>query len=374
MPATATIRGTEFTLAVGPGDSARLAVLNGLVEFSNPQGSVLVAANEQATVKLGEAPRKTVLLNPLDAVQWSLYYPDPVGGPAERARDPQSPRYWTQAAQTASPARSSAASPAGARPGAGARSPRCGSLQPAFQYRAGAEPQGRSAGRCRAGGGRRSVFLRSLSQSESGSNRPSLTWTARWPAARQGGGTRSEQRPGADSGKQPAVRHGPAEGSGRKWRNGRGNRRRMTPWSTRSGVSCNWRATGSRTPARRSRPPSPRIRRWACRISVWGWCCSGATRPRRRSRRCARRRCWSRWSRSTTAISARRFTKSRTTGGRKNIWRRPSNSIPATPRPGSTTPSACKASTGRSKRCENLQKSIELNDRPGGVPVAVAAG
>ena len=101
MPATASIRGTEFTLAAGPEDTARLAVLNGLVEFSNPQGSVLVAVNEQADVRLGEAPRKTVLLNPLDAVQWSLYYPGPVGGPAERARDPKSPRYWTQAAQTA---------------------------------------------------------------------------------------------------------------------------------------------------------------------------------------------------------------------------------------------------------------------------------
>ncbi|MDS4031072.1 MAG: FecR domain-containing protein, partial [Candidatus Contendobacter sp.] len=99
VPATATIRGTEFNLAVDPGDTARLAVLNGLVEFSNPQGSVLVAANEQASVKLGEAPRKTVLLNPLDAVQWSLYYPDPVGGPAEPVRNPQSPRYWTQVAQ-----------------------------------------------------------------------------------------------------------------------------------------------------------------------------------------------------------------------------------------------------------------------------------
>jgi tetratricopeptide (TPR) repeat protein len=100
VPATASIRGTEFNLAVGPGDTARLAVLGGLVEFSNPRGSVLVAANEQAAVKLGEAPRKTVLLDPLDAVQWSLYYPGPVGGPAERARDLQSPRYWTQTAQT----------------------------------------------------------------------------------------------------------------------------------------------------------------------------------------------------------------------------------------------------------------------------------
>ena len=128
VPATATIRGTEFNLAVGPGDSARLAVLTGLVEFSNPQGSVRVAANEQADVKLGEAPRKTVLLNPLDAVQWSLYYPGPVGGPTERARDPQSPRYWTQAAQNHLLRGEVPRSPAGARPGAGARSERRGGL------------------------------------------------------------------------------------------------------------------------------------------------------------------------------------------------------------------------------------------------------
>ncbi|MDS4021562.1 MAG: tetratricopeptide repeat protein [Candidatus Competibacter sp.] len=101
VPAVATIRGTEFNLTVGPGDAARLVVLAGLVEFSNPQGSVQVAANEQADVRVGEAPRKTVLLNPLDAVQWSLYYPGPVGPAAAPIRDPQSPRYWTQAAETA---------------------------------------------------------------------------------------------------------------------------------------------------------------------------------------------------------------------------------------------------------------------------------
>lgn len=75
MPVVATIRGTEFNLAVGADQVARLAVLDGMVEFHNPQGSVMVAANEQATAKVGEAPHKTVLLDPLDAVQWSLYYP-----------------------------------------------------------------------------------------------------------------------------------------------------------------------------------------------------------------------------------------------------------------------------------------------------------
>ncbi len=73
--ATATIRGTELNLSVEPTDVSLLAVLEGVVELRNPQGSVLVGAREQATAKVGEAPQKTVLVNPLDAVQWSLYYP-----------------------------------------------------------------------------------------------------------------------------------------------------------------------------------------------------------------------------------------------------------------------------------------------------------
>ncbi len=93
--ATATVRGTEFTLAIEPRNAARLAVLTGLIEFCNPEGSVLVAANEQATARLGEAPRKTVLLNPIDAVQWSLYYPDPIS--SSKAGDPR--RNQIQAAQ-----------------------------------------------------------------------------------------------------------------------------------------------------------------------------------------------------------------------------------------------------------------------------------
>ncbi|WP_337289029.1 tetratricopeptide repeat protein, partial [Candidatus Methylomirabilis sp.] len=73
--ATATIRGTEFDLSIGPANESRLAVLEGAVEFRNPQGGVVVKAGEQATARVGEAPSKTLLLNPLDAVQWSLYYP-----------------------------------------------------------------------------------------------------------------------------------------------------------------------------------------------------------------------------------------------------------------------------------------------------------
>lgn len=77
ISATATIRGTEFNLAVESSGVSRLAVLEGTVEFHNPYGRVLVAAHEQATAKKGEAPRKMILVEPLDAAQWSLYYPTP---------------------------------------------------------------------------------------------------------------------------------------------------------------------------------------------------------------------------------------------------------------------------------------------------------
>jgi tetratricopeptide (TPR) repeat protein len=73
--AAATIRGTELNLAIEPAEATRLTVVEGVVEFRNPQGRVLVAAKEQAIAKPGEAPRKVVIINPRDAVQWALYYP-----------------------------------------------------------------------------------------------------------------------------------------------------------------------------------------------------------------------------------------------------------------------------------------------------------
>src|SRR5574337_247642 len=73
--ATATIRGTELDIATGPSDESRPAMPDGAVEFRNPQGGVVVKAGEQATARVGEPPTKAILLKPLDAVQWSLYYP-----------------------------------------------------------------------------------------------------------------------------------------------------------------------------------------------------------------------------------------------------------------------------------------------------------
>jgi len=89
----AATKGTEFALDVGPDGSTIVSVLDGHVRVTNPQGDVLVAKGEQAWVGgtqwmnlkygffpnqspyLGQAgPNKRVIPNPLDAVQWSLYY------------------------------------------------------------------------------------------------------------------------------------------------------------------------------------------------------------------------------------------------------------------------------------------------------------
>jgi tetratricopeptide (TPR) repeat protein len=72
---SASIRGTEFNLSVKEDGESILSVLEGLVEYYNEFGSILVYSNEQAIVLPGHPPTKSILLQPQDAVQWSFYYP-----------------------------------------------------------------------------------------------------------------------------------------------------------------------------------------------------------------------------------------------------------------------------------------------------------
>ena len=71
---TAAIRGTEFDLRVGPDGESIMTVLDGSVDFRNELGAVLVNSGEQGRARVGEAPSKTLLVNPLDAVQWTISY------------------------------------------------------------------------------------------------------------------------------------------------------------------------------------------------------------------------------------------------------------------------------------------------------------
>ena len=71
---TAAIRGTEIDVRVEADGESFVSVLEGGVELSNDQGRLLVNAGEQGKPRPGEAPTKTILVNPRDAVQWTLYY------------------------------------------------------------------------------------------------------------------------------------------------------------------------------------------------------------------------------------------------------------------------------------------------------------
>ncbi len=68
--ATASIRGTDWEIAVDPDGRSTLTVFSGAAEFSNELGTVSVAMNEQAVAEKGKAPVKVQILNPRERIQW----------------------------------------------------------------------------------------------------------------------------------------------------------------------------------------------------------------------------------------------------------------------------------------------------------------
>jgi tetratricopeptide (TPR) repeat protein len=73
--ANGAIRGTEFVVVVAANGSTTVTMLDGEVELSNAQGSVLLTNGEQARVDVGGRPRKTAVLDAINVIQWCLYYP-----------------------------------------------------------------------------------------------------------------------------------------------------------------------------------------------------------------------------------------------------------------------------------------------------------
>ncbi|WP_417613437.1 FecR domain-containing protein [Parasphingorhabdus sp.] len=70
--ATAAIRGTEWAITADA-DSSQLQVFSGTVELSNEAGSLTVTAGQAATALRGQAPTRTVLVNPTGREQM-LYF------------------------------------------------------------------------------------------------------------------------------------------------------------------------------------------------------------------------------------------------------------------------------------------------------------
>ena len=69
------IRGTEFNLAVADNGRTVLTLIDGEVELANPQGQLALHGGEQAIVELAAPPRKTAVIQTVDVIQWTLYYP-----------------------------------------------------------------------------------------------------------------------------------------------------------------------------------------------------------------------------------------------------------------------------------------------------------
>ncbi|WP_292919482.1 TonB-dependent receptor [Nitrosomonas sp.] len=70
----ASVDGTEFLVSVH-GNDAEVVVYEGKVSVSNDWGHLVLNDYEAATIHRGQAPQKEITLFPIDAVQWTLYYP-----------------------------------------------------------------------------------------------------------------------------------------------------------------------------------------------------------------------------------------------------------------------------------------------------------
>lgn len=70
--ATAAIRGTEWAIEASA-ESTALAVYEGAIDFFNPQGSLSVSGGEAASARLGQAPTRTVLADPVGRTQMLFF-------------------------------------------------------------------------------------------------------------------------------------------------------------------------------------------------------------------------------------------------------------------------------------------------------------
>ena len=77
---TAAIKGTEFAVSVADDGGTTISMIEGTVEASNEFGSVTVTRGEEAVTEPGKAPQRRIVVRPRDAVLWSLYYPQVLGG------------------------------------------------------------------------------------------------------------------------------------------------------------------------------------------------------------------------------------------------------------------------------------------------------
>ncbi len=72
---TGAIRGTEFNISVADDGRTVVTMIDGAVELTNGFGSVALNSGDQGVAEAGRAPVKTAVINAVNVIQWSLYYP-----------------------------------------------------------------------------------------------------------------------------------------------------------------------------------------------------------------------------------------------------------------------------------------------------------
>lgn len=96
--ANAAIEGTEFAVQVGE-DKTDVTVFEGQVEVSNEAGHVDVKSGQTVSARSGQQPLLQQLIQPRDAVQWTLYYLPVIDRKAAAAKSSENdPGYYTDRA------------------------------------------------------------------------------------------------------------------------------------------------------------------------------------------------------------------------------------------------------------------------------------
>jgi len=90
--ATGGLRGTQLVVRVWPDGKTQMQVLEGEVELANDSGRVLLQSGEAGEAEVGQAPRKTAVIETQNLLQWALYYPavlqpDELGLSSDEQRD-----------------------------------------------------------------------------------------------------------------------------------------------------------------------------------------------------------------------------------------------------------------------------------------------
>jgi tetratricopeptide (TPR) repeat protein len=75
LAVNAAVEGTDFAISVEEDGTTTIALIDGRVQMSNAGGAITLVSGEKGMARPGQRPTKTALIDAVNSVQWSLYYP-----------------------------------------------------------------------------------------------------------------------------------------------------------------------------------------------------------------------------------------------------------------------------------------------------------